>query len=60
MVSNLKLRHLSVQNVPSVVDQQVLELDGDISILIGPNGGGKTNLLDAGVVSLRRYLFAST
>lgn len=35
-------------------------LDGDISIIIGPNGGGKTNLLDAVVISLRKSLFAST
>ncbi|MGE4255176.1 MAG: AAA family ATPase [Xanthobacteraceae bacterium] len=36
-----------------------LALDGDVSILIGPNGGGKTNLLDIAVILLRRYLFAS-
>jgi putative ATP-dependent endonuclease of the OLD family len=41
------------------MERETLELDGDISILIGPNGGGKTNLLDAVVVLLRRYLFAS-
>ena len=41
------------------MERQDLALDGDISILIGPNGGGKTNLLDAVVVLLRRYLFAS-
>lgn len=41
------------------MERQDLTLDGDISILIGPNGGGKTNLLDAVVVLLRRYLFAS-
>ena len=30
-----------------------------LTIVIGPNGGGKTNLLDTVVVMLRRYLFAS-
>jgi predicted ATP-dependent endonuclease of OLD family len=54
------IRRISLQNVRSFLDKQDLLLDGQISILIGPNGGGKTNLLDAAVVMLRRYLFAST
>lgn len=41
------------------MEAKTLSLDGEISILIGPNGGGKTNLLDAVVVFLRRHLFAS-
>ena len=44
----------------SFLERQELLLDGDISIIIGPNGGGKTNLLDAVVISLRKSLFAST
>lgn len=55
----MKVKRFSVQNVRSFMERQDLTLDGDISILIGPNGGGKTNLLDAVVVLLRRYLFAS-
>ena len=55
----MKVKRLSIQNVRSFMERQTLELDGAISILIGPNGGGKTNLLDAIVVLLRRYLFAS-
>lgn len=55
----MKVKRFSVQNVRSFMERQDLALDGDISILIGPNGGGKTNLLDAVVVLLRRYLFAS-
>lgn len=34
-------------------------LDGDITIVIGPNGGGKTNLLDSIVLILQRHLFAA-
>jgi predicted ATP-binding protein involved in virulence len=30
-----------------------------MTIIIGPNGGGKTNLLDTTVIALRRYLFAA-
>lgn len=55
----MKVKRFSVQNVRSFMERETLEIDGDISILIGPNGGGKTNLLDAVVVLLRRYLFAS-
>ena len=55
----MKLRKLAVQNIRSFMERQELLLDGNISILIGPNGGGKTNLLDAAVVMLRRFLFAS-
>ena len=41
------------------LDRAELSLDGPITIVIGPNGGGKTNLLDTAVILLRRYLFAS-
>jgi putative ATP-dependent endonuclease of the OLD family len=53
------VRRVAVENVRSFLDRSELLLDGMISILIGPNGGGKTNLLDIAVVMLRRYLFAS-
>ena len=53
------LRRIAVENVRSFLDRAELTLDGPISILIGPNGGGKTNLLDIAVILLRRYLFAS-
>lgn len=53
------LRRIAVENVRSFLDRTELTLEGPISILIGPNGGGKTNLLDIAVILLRRYLFAS-
>ncbi|WP_250534262.1 AAA family ATPase [Caballeronia sp. AZ10_KS36] len=55
----MKLLSVRVENVRSFADEQVLRLDGDISIIIGPNGSGKTNLLDAIFVSLRRHIFVS-
>ncbi len=54
------LRRVALQNVRSFLDRQELLTDGLISIVIGPNGGGKTNLLDAVVTVLRRHLFAAT
>lgn len=55
----MKIKRIAVTNVRSFLERQELLLDGDISIIIGPNGGGKTNLLDAVVISMRKSLFAS-
>lgn len=53
------VRRVTVENVRSFLERTELVLDGPITIIIGPNGGGKTNLLDTIVIMLRRYLFAS-
>jgi putative ATP-dependent endonuclease of the OLD family len=53
------IRKVTIENVRSFLDRTELILDGNITIVIGPNGGGKTNLLDTLVIVLRRYLFAS-
>lgn len=53
------VRKVAIENVRSFLDRAELILDGPITIVIGPNGGGKTNLLDTIVIILRRYLFAS-
>jgi putative ATP-dependent endonuclease of the OLD family len=55
----MKLRRVKVENVRSFLEPAELLLDGDISIIIGPNGGGKTNLLDTTVTMLRRHLLSS-
>jgi len=55
----VKLRRVRVENVRSFLDPAELLLDGDISIVIGPNGGGKTNLLDTVTNTLRRHLLTS-
>jgi putative ATP-dependent endonuclease of the OLD family len=55
----MKLKRVLVENARSFLGQQELFLDGPISILIGPNGGGKTNLLDICVVALRKHLLRS-
>lgn len=55
----MKLRRISIENVRSFLDRADLLLDGPITIAIGPNGGGKTNLLDITAILLRRYLLSS-
>lgn len=53
----MRVRRLAIQNVRSFLDRREILFDGQISILIGPNGGGKTNLLDTLVIMLRRHVF---
>ncbi|OJU51457.1 MAG: chromosome segregation protein SMC [Mesorhizobium sp. 61-13] len=52
----MQIRRLALENVRSFLDRREISFDGQISILIGPNGGGKTNLLDTLVIMLRRYI----
>ena len=52
----MKLRRLGIENVRSFLDREELQLPGELSIIIGPNGGGKTNLLDTAVLALRVFL----
>ncbi|MGC6329972.1 AAA family ATPase [Rhizorhabdus sp. FW153] len=53
------LRKFGLENVRSFYDRSELLIDKQISIIIGPNGGGKTNLLDAITITLRKYLLLS-
>ena len=55
----MKLRRVSIENVRSFLDRQELQIPGDMSIIIGPNGGGKTNLLDTAVLAMRLFLLKS-
>ncbi|WP_460481903.1 AAA family ATPase [Comamonas humi] len=55
----MKLRKIKLKNVRSFLAEQTFELVEEISIIIGPNGGGKTNLLDTAVLALRIHLLKS-
>ena len=55
----MKLRKISVENVRSFLGREELLVDGDMSILIGPNGGGKPNLLDIAANTIKRHLSRS-
>ncbi|PZR32129.1 ATP-dependent endonuclease [Caulobacter segnis] len=52
----MKIRSVKISNVRSFLEQQTLLVDGEIAILVGPNGGGKTNLLDTIIIAIKRYL----
>lgn len=53
------IRKIVIENVRSFLDRQEMTFDGNISIIVGPNGGGKTNLLDTVVTMIRRHLIAA-
>lgn len=55
----MKVRRVLIENVRSFLDPEELVIDGNISIIIGPNGGGKTNLLDTISIALRLFLLKS-
>ena len=55
----MKVRRVLVENVRSFLEPAELIIDGDILIIIGPNGGGKTNLLDTISIALRLFLLKS-
>ena len=43
----MRLKSFSVENVRSYGSAEILSAEESISLIIGPNGGGKTNLFDA-------------
>ncbi|HHG75200.1 MAG TPA: hypothetical protein ENK22_09140 [Persephonella sp.] len=53
----MKLKRLKVKNVKSFRDETEFNFHDDFNILIGPNGGGKSNLLDIISMGLKYFLF---
>ena len=51
------IKKISLENVRSFLDRAELVFSNNISIVVGPNGGGKTNFLDTLVIVLRRFIF---
>ncbi|MCC7259914.1 MAG: AAA family ATPase, partial [Alphaproteobacteria bacterium] len=55
----MHIRSISLSNVKSFRDPIHVKLDPHFNLLIGPNGGGKSNLFDAITIVLRRYFLDS-
>src|SRR5687768_7537267 len=55
----VKIRGLSVANVKSFYREQTIAFDSGVNIFVGPNGGGKSNLLDILSVALRHFFLWS-
>ena len=51
----MKIKRLSIRNVTSYQDEVHFAFDDSINILIGPNGGGKSNLQKTLALVLSKY-----
>lgn len=51
----LKLKQVTLQNIKSFKNTTTIDFDNSFNILIGPNGGGKSNLLDIITISMRAF-----
>jgi predicted ATPase len=52
----MKLKRLAAQNIRSFGETKEVDFHDDFTILIGPNGGGKSNLLDIITVGVYQFL----
>ncbi len=53
----MKILKLKLKNVRSFKNETIINFSDNLSVLIGPNGGGKTNILDTLTVVLNHYFF---
>ena len=51
----MKIRSATIDNCKSYKDPESFTLEDDISLLVGPNAGGKSNAMDILAVVLRRF-----
>jgi predicted ATPase len=51
----MQLKSLSITNVKSFRETTLVTFDGSLNILVGPNGGGKSNLLDTITTVLHHF-----
>lgn len=55
----MHIKRVAIENVKSFRTRQVIDFEEGLNILIGPNGGGKSNLLDIVRIVLRRFFLNS-
>ena len=51
----MKLKSITIENVKSFRNKTTIEFDKSFNILIGPNAGGKSNLLDIITIAIRHF-----
>ena len=51
----MKLKNVTIENIRSFRKRAIIEFDKRLNILIGPNAGGKSNLLDIITIVIRHY-----
>lgn len=52
----MKLKSLTIQNIRSFREEKRVDFNDDFTILIGPNAGGKSNILDIFSITIRQFL----
>ena len=52
----MNVKSIEIDNVKSFRESEVIRFNEDYNIIIGPNGGGKSNLLDIVLVALNKHI----
>src|SRR4028118_453328 len=55
----MRIIRLEITNVKSFQDKVDIQFDPQFNILVGPNGGGKSNFLDILLIVLKRFFLYS-
>lgn len=51
----MRIHSMTIENCKSYNKQETLELERDITLLVGPNAGGKSNTMDILAIILRKF-----
>lgn len=55
----MKVRSVTIENCKSYKNCESFILEADITLLVGPNAGGKSNTMDTLAVVLRKFFLDS-
>lgn len=53
----MKIKQITIKNVKSFKDETVIDFDEKLNIMIGPNSGGKSNLLSILTIVMNHYFY---
>jgi len=54
----MKIKQITIKNVKSFKNETIIDFDDELNILIGPNSGGKSNLLSIITIVMNHYFYA--
>lgn len=54
----MKIKQITIKNIKSFKNETVIDFDDELNILIGPNSGGKSNLLSIITIVMNHYFYA--
>lgn len=53
----MKIKQITIKNVKSFKNETIIDFDDELNILIGPNSGGKSNLLSIITIVMNHYFY---